>query len=100
FGKKTSHEEQAATMENAHHEEIPAYERFHSSEHKSGHIRRFARSLKESNHLKTLAVAVISAIIIGSFLGFIMLNMFEGIGTATNGDSGSGGVSTADSNNA
>lgn len=99
FGKKSNHNEQAATMENASEKEIPAYERFHSSKRKHGRNRLFGRDLKGSSHLKTIAVAVISAIVIGTFLGFIMLNMFDGIGTATNGDSGSGSVSTVDSNN-
>lgn len=100
FGKKFIHDEQASTMENVDNKQIPPYERSHSLQRKHNHYLHFGKGLKGRFNLKTFVMAAISAIVIGTCLGFIMLNMFDGIGTETNGGPSSGGVPAADTDNA
>lgn len=66
----------AATLEEANGDEVPTFVRRHSEDSNNEHY--FGRKSRFSS-FKPIILASISAIIIGSVLGFFMLNMFVDI---------------------
>ncbi|MBP1947677.1 SPOR domain-containing protein [Virgibacillus litoralis] len=66
----------AATLEEANGDEVPTFVRRHSDDSNNEHY--FGRKSRFSS-FKPIILASISAIIIGSVLGFFMLNMFVDI---------------------
>ena len=72
---QTVHAEQAATLQESNEDPIPVFARSSDTD-----IKRPEKDSKFS-YFKPIIIAILSAIVIGSILGFIMLRMFVGIET-------------------
>lgn len=83
-------DEQASTIDNAKSNSASAFDRHrpHSFQNKHGASKLFGKGMKSKINLKTIVTAIISAVVIGLCLGFIMLNMFDGIGHQASGEMG------------
>ncbi|MEN1970485.1 hypothetical protein WMZ97_20715 [Lentibacillus sp. N15] len=88
--RRVIRDEQASTVEHTKNDDsIPTFERSHSFPDKHKGYRLFGKGQKGRHlNLKPILVAILSAVVVGGLLGFIMLNMFNGIGYQTNGESG------------
>ncbi|WP_010531129.1 SPOR domain-containing protein [Lentibacillus jeotgali] len=72
-----SNKEHAAAMENS---DVPEYLRYESKDGKKGHSKEiYYNQQSKFKMAKPFFIASISAVIIGAFLGFFMLNMFVDI---------------------
>lgn len=82
--KKGIHDEHASALENTDKDEqVPTFDRNHSIDDKYG--KKYKKARKSLGRYKPIAIAAVSAVVIGIGLGIIMLKMFDGIGSEASG---------------
>ncbi|MFD1038624.1 hypothetical protein ACFQ3N_09490 [Virgibacillus byunsanensis] len=89
--------EQAATVDDADNieeeDQIPVYTR----QHTLNSDENYSKKRKKFHNLKPIILAIMSAVVIGTFLGFLMINFFVGIDDSVSGSQNGGQpVSTVD----